>query len=65
MEIAGGNTANGVVQNIHKAPGVDRDAHRGTRWQFQAEGAIYVFDEGSESGIKPFAPGIGSWVKRI
>ena len=29
-----------------------------------AEGAIYVFDEGSESGIKPFAPGIGSWVKR-
>jgi hypothetical protein len=30
----------------------------------QAEGAIYVFDEGSESGVKPFAPGIGSWVKR-
>jgi hypothetical protein len=63
MEIAGGNTANGVVQNIDRLRELT-GMRTGHTVAVQAEGAIYVFDEGSESGIKPFAPGIGSWVKR-
>jgi hypothetical protein len=63
MEVAGGNTANGVVQNIDRLRELT-GMRTGHTVAVQAEGAIYVFDEGSESGIKPFAPGIGSWVKR-
>ena len=63
VEIAGGNTANGVVQNITRLRELT-GMRTGHTVAVQAEGAIYVFDEGSESGIKPFAPGIGSWVKR-
>ena len=63
VEIAGGNTANGVVQNITRLRELT-GMRTGHTVAVHAEGAIYVFDEGSESGIKPFAPGIGSWVKR-
>lgn len=63
VEIAGGNTANGVVQNITRLRELT-GMRTGHTVAVQAEGAIYVFDEGSEAGIKPFAPGIGSWVKR-
>lgn len=61
--VAGGNTANGVVQNITRLRELT-GMRTGHTVAVHAEGAIYVFDEGSESGIKPFAPGIGSWVKR-
>ena len=63
VEVAGGNTANGVVQNITRLRELT-GMRTGHTVAVQAEGAIYVFDEGSESGIKPFAPGIGSWVKK-
>lgn len=63
VEVAGGNTANGVVQNITRLRELT-GMRTGHTVAVHAEGAIYVFDEGSESGIKPFAPGIGSWVKR-
>jgi hypothetical protein len=63
VEVAGGNTANGVVQNITRLRELT-GMRTGHTVAVQAEGAIFVFDEGSESGIKPFAPGIGSWVKR-
>lgn len=63
VEVAGGNTANGVVQNITRLRELT-GMRTGHTVVVQAEGAIYVFDEGSEAGIKPFAPGIGSWVKR-
>jgi len=63
VEVAGGNTANGVVQNITRLRELT-GMRTGHTVAVQAERAIYVFDEGSESGIKPFAPGIGSWVKR-
>lgn len=63
VEVAGGNTANGMVQNITRLRELT-GMRTGHTVAVQAEGAIYVFDEGSEAGIKPFAPGIGSWVKR-
>jgi len=63
VEVAGGNTANGVVQNITRLRELT-GMRTGHTVAVQAEGAIYVFDEGSESGVKPFAPGIGSWRKR-
>src|SRR5690554_1165837 len=63
VEVAGGNTANGVVQNITRLRELTGMRTKHTV-AVHAEGAIYVFDEGSESGIKPFAPGIGSWEKR-
>ena len=63
VEVAGGNTANGVVQNITRLRELT-GMRTGHTVAVQAEGAIYVFDEGSEAGIKPFAPGIGSWVKK-
>src|SRR5690606_24497319 len=63
VEVAGGNTANGVVQNITRLRELT-GMRTGHTVAVHAEGAIYVFDEGSESGIKPFAPGIGSWEKR-
>lgn len=63
IEVAGGNTANGVVQNVTRLRELT-GMRTGHTVAVQAEGAIYVFDEGSEAGIKPFAPGIGSWVKR-
>lgn len=63
VEVAGGNTANGVVQNITRLRELT-GMRTGHTVAVHAERAIYVFDEGSESGIKPFAPGIGSWVKK-
>lgn len=63
VEVAGGNTANGVVQNITRLRELT-GMRTGHTVAVQAEGAIYVFDEGSETGVKPFAPGIGSWRKR-
>lgn len=63
VEVAGGNTANGVVQNITRLRELT-GMRTGHTVAVQAEGAIYVFDEGSEAGIKPFVGGIGSWVKR-
>lgn len=63
VEVAGGNTANGMVQNITRLRELT-GMRTGHTVAVQAEGAIYVFDEGSEAGIKPFAPGIGSWMKR-
>ena len=60
MEVAGGNTANGVVQNIDRLRELTgmRTGHSVT---VEDGGHVYVFDEGSEAGVKPFAPGIGSW----
>ena len=63
VEVAGGNTANGVVQNITRLRELT-GMRTGHTVAVQSEGAIYAFDEGSESGTKPFAPGIGSWRKR-
>jgi len=62
VDVAGGNTANGVVQNITRLRELTgmRTGHSVT---VQSEGAIYVFSEGSEAGVKPFAPGIGSWIR--
>lgn len=60
MEVAGGNTANGVVQNVDRLRELTgmRTGHSVT---VQEGGHVYVFNEGSEAGVKPFAPGIGSW----
>ena len=62
VEVAGGNTANGVVQNINRLRELTgmRTGHSVT---VQSEGSIYIFNEGSEIGVKPFAPGIGSWIR--
>src|SRR5690554_2985531 len=62
VEVAGGNTANGVVQNITRLRELT-GMRTGHSVIVQSEGAIYVFNEGSEAGVKPFAPGIGSWRK--
>ena len=60
VEVAGGNTANGVVQNIDRLRELTgmRTGHSVT---VEEGGHVYVFNEGSEAGVKPFAPGIGSW----
>jgi len=60
VEIAGGNTANGVVQNIDRLRELTgmRTGHSVT---VEEGGHVYVYNEGSEAGVKPFAPGIGSW----
>lgn len=63
VEVAGGNTANGVVQNITRLRELT-GMRTGHTVAVQAEGSIYIFDEGSEIGVKPFAPGIGSWRRR-
>src|SRR5690554_4876618 len=63
VEVAGGNTANGVVQNITRLRELT-GMRTGHTVAVQSEGAIYVFNEASETGVKPFAPGIGSWRKR-
>src|SRR5690554_6192591 len=62
VEVAGGNTANGVVQNITRLRELT-GMRTGHTVAAQAEGAIYTFNEGSEVGVKPFAPGIGSWIR--
>lgn len=60
VEVAGGNTANGVVQSIDRLRELTgmRTGHSVT---VEEGGHVYVFNEGSEAGVKPFAPGIGSW----
>mgnify|MGYP000853454696 CR=1 FL=1 len=60
VEVAGGNTANGVVQNIDRLRELTgmRTGHSVT---VEEGGHVYVYNEGSEAGVKPFAPGIGSW----
>lgn len=61
--IEGGNTSKNYVSTITALRSVS-DMKNGDTIIVGNESRIYEFVEGSESGIKPFQAGVGSWMSR-